>query len=151
MDSHSRNTLLHFSLVRIHHIHQYKPLVPRAQQSHDSVCYLTIRLTLPPANTSTVRHLTWTPHRRREPVSAYSSRSARQASIHVLDFSMDNLPATMTDRARTGREPLPNLRGEDETEIQVLTNLIESTYLADHCSASRLADYRQAKLGFCSR
>ncbi|EAT82116.1 hypothetical protein HBI56_080840 [Parastagonospora nodorum] len=32
----------------------------------------------------------------------------------------------MTERTRTRREPLPNLRGEDETEIQLLTQLIES-------------------------
>jgi hypothetical protein len=34
------------------------------------------------------------------------------------------------DRNRQGREPLPNLRGEDEAEISYLSNLIESMNLA---------------------
>jgi hypothetical protein len=46
---------------------------------------------------------------------------------------MDNPATTMTDRTRTGREPLPNLRGEDENEIQLLSQLIESMYF---CSSS---------------
>jgi hypothetical protein len=37
----------------------------------------------------------------------------------------------MTDRMRQGREPLPNLRGEDETEISYLTNLIEGMFTSD--------------------
>jgi hypothetical protein len=41
---------------------------------------------------------------------------------------MDSPPAIMTDRAREGRELLPNLRGEDETDISYLANLIESEY-----------------------
>lgn len=36
------------------------------------------------------------------------------------------METVMPDRLRQGREPLPNLRGEDETEISYLTNLIES-------------------------
>jgi hypothetical protein len=40
----------------------------------------------------------------------------------------------MTDRPRPTRDPLPNLRGENETELSYLTNLIESTSTASpHC------------------
>jgi hypothetical protein len=39
---------------------------------------------------------------------------------------MDSLAANMPERLGRSREPLPNLRGEDETEIRYLVDLIES-------------------------
>jgi hypothetical protein len=60
---------------------------------------------------------------------------------------MDNSATTMTDRTRTGREPLPNLRGEDENEIQLLSQLIESMCLVHHFSLCVLADRWKVELG----
>ncbi|KAH6883092.1 hypothetical protein BKA58DRAFT_464968 [Alternaria rosae] len=39
---------------------------------------------------------------------------------------MDSLEANMPERLGRPREPLPNLRGEDETEIRYLIDLIET-------------------------
>jgi hypothetical protein len=40
---------------------------------------------------------------------------------------MDNPPSTITSHARQRDIIIPNLRGEDETELSYLTNLIESS------------------------
>lgn len=39
---------------------------------------------------------------------------------------MDSPTANIPERLGRSREPLPNLRGEDETEIRYLVDLIES-------------------------
>jgi hypothetical protein len=42
---------------------------------------------------------------------------------------MDTPPSIPLSHTQPSRGPLPNLRGEDETELSYLTNLIESTLL----------------------
>jgi hypothetical protein len=71
-------------------------------------------------------------------VPLYRFRLRLIVSAENIILLMDSPPTIMTDRVRQGREPLPNLRGEDETEISYLTNLIEGMFSLDlpnvhHC------------------
>jgi hypothetical protein len=73
--------------------------------------------------------------------SLYSSSWARSNNSAKEDIlSMNSPTPTMTDRTRQGREPHPSLRGEDETEISYLTNLIESKSPVAVLATSSVAD-----------
>jgi hypothetical protein len=61
-----------------------------------------------------------------------SSVRVNQYRPERLTSSRMSMETVMPDRLRQGREPLPNLRGEDETEISYLTNLIECKSVTFH-------------------
>ena len=63
------------------------------------------------------------------PVSRHNRPSLDVLNVYTLKSQrsdMDSLAASMPERLGRPREPLPNLRGEDETEIRYLIDLIES-------------------------
>jgi hypothetical protein len=47
---------------------------------------------------------------------------------------MDPLTTTMPERLGRSRDPIPNLRGEDESEITYLIHLIECKLVNHRCS-----------------
>jgi hypothetical protein len=88
------------------------------------------------------KRLTWKTDRSSKPNPSYTFPFVLVGSKHTVthqqpwhfqhsnELSMESPAMMIPDRNRQGREPLPNLRGEDEAEISYLSNLIESMNLA---------------------
>jgi hypothetical protein len=67
-------------------------------------------------------------------------------TFEFLCLSMDPLTAAMPERMGRSRDPIPNLRGEDESEITYLIHLIECKLITTRASIHRRKCFQRTKL-----